>query len=349
MLNSLEYIEVDVDSRIPKYKQIVDAIIGAIANGQLKVGEKIPSINEVSEECLLSRDTVEKAYSQLKAQRIIESVKGKGYYVTRTDLSAKINVLFLINKLSTYKMLVFNTFVQTLGNRANVNLEIYHCEPSVFRQILSKKRDQFDQFVIMPHFKNEDLQHMGCTEDTLELIGQLPEDKLIILDRNIPDLMMNAGRIYQDFNEDIFNALSKGLDKLRNYSKVILAYPSKAVYPYPEGIVSGFKKFCYAHQFDFEVLDEIYEGMELQRKDLFIIIQEDDLVNLVKQVRDRNYQLGEDIGIISYNDTPLKELLGITVISTDFAKMGREAAQMILDGNRQVKKNDFNFIDRHSV
>ena len=69
----------------------------------------------------------------------------------------------------------------------------------------------------------------------------------------------------------------------------------------------------------------------------------------VKQVRDKDYQLGKDIGIISYNDTPLKELLGITVISTDFKKMGTLAAKMIVDKKISSVKNDFNFIDRNSA
>ncbi len=347
--SNIQYIQVDVDSRMPKYKQIVDAIVEAIGRGNMQMGDKIPSINEVSETCLLSRDTVEKAYSLLKARNIIESVKGKGYYVTRCDLSSKIRVLFLINKLSAYKMRIFNSFVGVLGTKGTVDLDIYHCEPSVFINILAQKLQQYDQFVIMPHFKNEKMQHMGCTEDILEVIKQIPEEKLIIMDRNLLSLSMKVGRIYQDFNDDIFNALSAGVEKVKNYRKIILVYPSKAVYPYPKGIITGFKKFCIKHEFDFEILDEIYDGMELQMKDLFITIEETDLVNLVKQVRDSHYKLGEDIGIISYNDTPLKELLGITVISTDFKKMGAEAARMILEDNRTAQKNDFNFIDRHSV
>ena len=103
------------------------------------------------------------------------------------------------------------------------------------------------------------------------------------------------------------------------------------------------------NKFDFEILDEIYDGMELQIKDLYVTISEEDLVSLVQQIRDRHYKLGEDIGIISYNDTPLKALLGITVISTDFQKMGKEAAKMILGNKRMQIKNDFNFIDRQSI
>jgi DNA-binding LacI/PurR family transcriptional regulator len=103
------------------------------------------------------------------------------------------------------------------------------------------------------------------------------------------------------------------------------------------------------HNFDYEVLNEIYDSMELQVKDLYIVIQESDLVNLVKQVRDKKYKLGHDIGIISYNDTPLKDLLGITVISTDFQKMGNAAAEMILSNQFSNIKNDFNFINRFSA
>ncbi|WP_238857733.1 GntR family transcriptional regulator [Poritiphilus flavus] len=346
---SIQHITVDVDSRIPKYRQIVDSLRDAIGKGFLQKGEKIPSINEVSEECLLSRDTVEKAYSILRQQNIIESVKGKGYYVARTDFSSKIKVLFLINKLSTYKMRIFNSFVATLGSKADVDLHIYHCEPSVFVAILSDKVTAYDQYVIMPHFKDESLQHMGCTDEILEVIRKIPEEKLIILDRNILSLSMKAGRIYQDFSEDIYNALTVGLDKIKNYRKVILVYPNKSVYPYPKGIITGFKKFCAEHILDYEILDEIYDSMELRTRDLFITIEESDLVNLVKQVRDRHYKLGEDIGIISYNETPLKELLGITVISTDFVKMGSEAAAMLLKDEKVIKKNDFNFIDRKSI
>ena len=348
-MKRLEYIEIDVNSRKPKYKQVMDSIISSINQEKLLMGERIPSINEVSEEYLLSRDTVEKAYGLLKEQNIIVSVKGKGYYISKTDLSIKLNVLFLLNKLSTYKMKIFNSFVTTLGTSANVDLDIYHCEPSLFNSILKRKKDQYNMYVIMPHFRNEHLQHMGCTDEILKTIQNIPSEKLIVIDRNLEELSKDVGRIYQDFTEDIYDSLHQGLKKIKNYKKIILVYPNKKVYPYPEGIVTGFKRFCIHNSFDFEILNTIYDGMELQLGDLYVIIEEVDLVNLVKQTRDRHYKLGEDIGIISYNDTPLKELLGITVISTDFAKMGSEAAQMILNKKRVSIKNDFNFIDRHSV
>jgi DNA-binding transcriptional regulator YhcF (GntR family) len=348
-LKKLDYIHINTESRIPKYKQVMDSVIRSIHNGNLNMGEKIPSINEFSEEYLLSRDTVEKAYGLLKEQKIITSVRGKGYYISKTDLSIKIKVLFLINKLSTYKMHIFNSFVDSLGTNAQVDLDIYHCEPLVFNKILENKKHLYDHYVIMPHFKNKNMQHMGCTDDILNAINSIQKRKLIILDRNLKSLPMEVGRIYQDFTQDIYNALTSGLEKLNRYKKIILVYPKKSIYPYPQGIVTGFKRFCVQYNLDYEILDEIYESMELQIKDLYITIEEADLVNLVKQSRDRHFKLGEDIGIISYNDTPLKELLGITVISTDFKKMGEDAAKMIINNSQSEIKNDFNFIDRFSV
>jgi len=342
-------IKINENSRIPKYKQIVDSIINDISKGKLLVGQKIPSINELSESCYLSRDTVEKAYKALKDQKVIISVKGKGYYTAKTDLISKINVFFLINKPSSYKMMIYNSFVNALGVNGHVSLFIYHCEESLFVRIIEKNIGAFDYYVIMPHFKNEKLGHTSSTDNVEKVIRSIPVDKLVIMDNNKLLLDGDYGAVYQDFEEDIYNALKEGFDRLSKYDKLILVYPDKSVHPYPRRILHGFRKFCAECKFDFEVLTEIYDDMELQSKDAYITIEEMDLVNLVRQVRKKELKLGEDIGIISYNDTPLKELLGITVISTDFKAMGETAAYLVLNDKRERVKNVFKYIERNSV
>ena len=72
---------IDESSTIPKYLQVVNAIISDIEEGILKHGQRIPSINETSEMYYLSRDTVEKAYKELRERGIINSVRGKGNYI----------------------------------------------------------------------------------------------------------------------------------------------------------------------------------------------------------------------------------------------------------------------------
>jgi DNA-binding transcriptional regulator YhcF (GntR family) len=348
-MNIIKTIKIDEDSRLPKYKQIVDFFIFNISNGSLKMNEKIPSINIFSEEFYLSRDTVEKAYNILKERKLISSVRGKGYYITGTKLISKLNIIFFINKLSSYKMKIFNSFVNSIGVNSNTDLLIYHCDETLFLNLLEKHKGAYDYYVIMPHFKTENLRHVSYTDKVAEAIKRLPREKLIILD-NMKLLMEGKIiEIYQDFENDIYNALKEGLAKIVTYKKLILIYPEKAVYPYPKRILIGFRKFCVEYSINFEILNEIYDDMTLKKSDLFITIEESDLVNLVKQIRDGEYILGKDIGIISYNDTPLKELLGITVISTDFKVMGETAAKMILNSETGKVKIPFNFIDRQSM
>ncbi len=345
----LEYIQINENSRIPKYKQIVDSIISNISKGKLQMDDKIPSINQLSEEYYLSRDTVEKAYNILKEKKVITSTRGKGYYITKTRLISKLNVFFLINKLSSYKLRIYNSFVNSIGNNAHTDLHIYHCDEDLFLNLLKKNVGAYDYYVIMPHFKTEDLIHISFTDKVLKEVKKLPKDKLVIMDNNNMETEGDIIEIYQDFQEDIYEALKEGELKIKKYANLVLAYPKSSMYPYPKRILRGFQKFCVEFNFAFEIIEEIYEDMILKKGDLFITIEESDLVNLVKQIRATDLEIGKDIGVISYNDTPLKELLGITVLSTDFVKMGESAAEMILNNKKGKIKNPFNFIDRNSI
>jgi DNA-binding transcriptional regulator YhcF (GntR family) len=344
----LKQLQINSESRMPKYRQIVNSIIEEIEKGTLKVGQRIPSINEISEEYYLSRDTVEKAYNHLKEKKIIVSAKGKGYYVARAVIASQYHVLFLMNKLSSYKLKIYNSFVNSIGTHASVDLKVYHCDENLFLNELQENYGAYDYYVVMPHFKDENLLHKTATREVYEALRNIPEDKLILIDNIIPELKPLAA-VYQDFKMDIYEALSEGAQYLRAYDKLVLVYPKKALYPYPMRILQGFQKFCTDFNFSFEILDEVDSDMELHPKDAYIIIEENDLVSLVKQIRDKRLELGTDVGVISYNDTPLKDLLGITVISTDFEAMGETAAYMIQSRKKEVVKNAFRFINRNSV
>jgi DNA-binding transcriptional regulator YhcF (GntR family) len=349
MLVTKTLIRLDGNSRIPKYLQIAHSIIEDIETQQLAVGDKIPSINEISEEYYLSRDTVEKAYNQLKEKKIIVSVKGKGYYVARNISNKKEKVLFLMNKLSNYKLRIYNSFIDSMGSSAQVDLQVYHCDPKILLTVLEENMGVYDHLVVMPHFKDSNKSHYNVDAKVMDVLKKYPPEKLLIMDNYLAEFDGEVASIYQDFKRDIYNALCEGIFQLQNYQKLILVYPHTTVYPYPKEIKQGFKKFCKDFEFDHEILETVYADMELKPGDVYVVIEENDLVNLVKQVREQDFVLGTDIGIISYNDTPLKELLGITVVSTDFRLMGETAAYMIRKQKKESVKNVFNFINRGSV
>lgn len=336
-------LDISPEKKVPMYMQIVDSITDAIRRGNYKMGDRIYSINELSNEYFLARDTVQKAYNILHERGVITSVKGKGYYVNNTNLDVAYKVLLLFSKISNYKKQIYNSFVNTLGKNAVVDIKIHHFNAVLFREHIQNNISNYDYFVVMPHFYDD-------PADALGTIKTIPQDKLIILDKNIPLSDLNSASVYQDFQNDIVGALEQGLDLLSKYNKLYLVFPGNGKYS-PE-IIQGFRKFCMQNDFKNEVLDEINPGTtEVNSGEAYIVIEESDLCNLIKLSREKNLQIGKEVGIISYNDSPLKEILldGITVITTDHIKMGETAARLILDNSKEKIKNPFVLIRRGSL
>ena len=334
--------EIDSDKKTPKYQQIINSIADSIKHGKLKKGDKIFSINELSNEFFLSRDTVQKAYKLLEETHIIVPVKGKGFYVNRTDITKHYRVLLLFNKMSNYKKQVYNSFINEMADKATVDLKIYHCDTEMFLSILNANLHEYDYYIIMPHF----YEH---AEEAYEAIAEIPNEKLLILDKDIEHSVPGYAAVYQDFRNDIVAALESALPLLKKYRKLILVFP--AITRYPSEILIGFRIFCMQYNFPFSIVPEINNHTDPQPHEAYIVIEETDLVNLIKKCRAKKLCIGKNLGIISYNETPLKEILldGITVISTDHAKMGETAARLILENRKEKIKNSFSLIVRKSL
>ena len=75
--------------------------------------------------------------------------------------------------------------------------------------------------------------------------------------------------------------------------------------------------------------------------EVYIVVRDNDLADALKQADRQQLVAGRDIGIISYNDTPLKEILagGITTLSTDFSQMGKTMATLIEQRAIQTLEN----------
>src|SRR6187402_2518781 len=114
-MNIYQLIQLDERSVTPKYLQLAHSIIFAIENGKLGENYPLPSINDLSYELDISRDTAEKSYKYLKQVGVIVSVPGKGYFIKKTDIQARLKVFLLFNKLSAHKKIVYDAFVAKLG------------------------------------------------------------------------------------------------------------------------------------------------------------------------------------------------------------------------------------------
>jgi DNA-binding transcriptional regulator YhcF (GntR family) len=340
MSKSTYYPKLNPNDKVPKYKQIIQSIIDDIEKGVLQKNQLLPSISEISEEQYLARDTVEKAYRELKERGYIMSVQGKGFYVTGND-DKKIKILLVFNKLSPYKKIIYYAFLNTLGDKARVDLHIHHYSALLFKEIIENNLGKYNYYVIMPHFFHE-----IDKVDYMKIINQIPAEELVLLDKDLLGLESEYLAVYQDFEKDIFSALESATDLLDKYPQMTLVFPSEENYP-PE-IVKGFRRFCQVYNKSFSIIESAYNEV-LYPGTAYIVVEENDLAELVKKVRQSSYLLGREIGVMSFNDTTLKELLSITVITTDFETMGRMAAALLLEKKRIKVKNNFSMIRRSSL
>ncbi len=65
----------------PLYRQIVDEIEDMIASGELKEGEKLPTVRELALSLSVNPNTVARAYRELEREGFIETFTGKGTFV----------------------------------------------------------------------------------------------------------------------------------------------------------------------------------------------------------------------------------------------------------------------------
>ena len=120
-----QHLHFDYYSATPKYLQLVNEIIKAVNEGKVAKDEILPSINEMSFEFEISRDTAEKGYKHLKDLGILGSVPGKGYFIKNIDIQQKLKVFLLFNKLSAHKKIIYDSFADALGGSASIDFYIY--------------------------------------------------------------------------------------------------------------------------------------------------------------------------------------------------------------------------------
>jgi len=73
---------IDARSSTPIYEQIINAVKESIIKGILLPGDKLPSVRELASMLTTNPNTVSKAYSELERMKIIETLRGRGTFVS---------------------------------------------------------------------------------------------------------------------------------------------------------------------------------------------------------------------------------------------------------------------------
>lgn len=328
-----EIYHINPKSEIPKFRQVVNNINAAIAQNILNYGDVLPSVNQFCEETKLSRDTIFKSYQLLKLQGVIDSVPNKGYYVAKEIR----RVFLLLDTFKAYKEVMYHSFTSSLPSNYIVDVQFHHYNPNIFQKLVQDSVGQYSSYVIMP-FNNAKIK---------EALTQIPKDNLLIIDW---DVFKNktTNVISQNFGVAFEDSLQQALPHISSYKTICLVYPNYT--NHPEVIKNYFNTFCNNNGFESEIITGSND-FEVQRDAVYISVSERSLGYLLSECKSNNFEIGRDLGIISYNETPMKEFIGkgISVISTDFKLMGKKAAEFVLGATGIQEIIPTIFIKRQSI
>ncbi|MDV3307845.1 MAG: GntR family transcriptional regulator [Cyclobacteriaceae bacterium] len=337
----IDEINIDNLSATPKYMQVAKAILKAVYEERIKKNETLPSINELSFSLDISRDTVEKSYRHLKQRGIIGSVPGKGFFVKSNEMHKRYKVLLLLNKLSEHKKVMYDALLETFDGNAEVDIYVYNNDFTTFKKIILNRLEDYSHFVVTALFS-------GRAEDAGEVMSLIPRDKLIVVDKLVPGLPDCYAAVYENFESDIYNALTRMLDRVSSYQRLKVIFPDSSYYP-PE-IIRGIRKFAADHRFRLVVTPTL-ERAGVDQGDLVITVRDKDLMALVDYIMNTELKPGKDVGIISYNESPCKKYIlgGIATVSTNFRFIGEQAARLIMEGAREQVAAPFEIHVRASL
>lgn len=307
---------------LPKYRRIVQEVIGQIQDDSLQKGDTLPSINQVCEEQSVSRDTVLKAYDVLEERGVIEPVHGKGFYVRVNEYRDTVQTFVLFDQMSDYKEIVYQGMQDTTGSDAELDLFFHHRDRDEFRRLIEEAAGSYQYYIVMPP--------TNPGEAVYDALRTLNEQRVLVMDVPLDPDRFHGAYICQNFREQFRDALEQGRPSIESYEQFTLVFPADDRHPVE--IKDTFRAFCADHDISGSVVPSLRDH-QIQTNQAYLVIEDQDLVRFVKHVTSQGLVPGRDIGLMSYNDTPFKEIIedGITVISTDFRAMGKLAGQQVLD------------------
>jgi DNA-binding transcriptional regulator YhcF (GntR family) len=329
----------DAASETPKYKQIMAGVGEAIRTGRLQKGDALPSINEAASIHSLARDTVVKAYNRLKEMGLLESAHGKGFRIATDHYSTAVRVFVLFDTFTPYKETLYEAMRAAAGGQVEFDIYFHHFNPAVFVKLLTGARGKYSMFVVMP-FPDPAVR---------EALAGWDQDKLLLLDIDVDYFGRRCAAVLQDHDTELERALEAASDRILTYKSCVLVFPEDK--HHPQCIKPAVRRFCRRHGIEHRIVQTLREET-IAAGHVYFVIEDTDLVALVKAAQKGRLKIGKEVGILSYNDTPMKEVVlhGISVVSVDFAEMGRQAVAQILSPKTLSEiLEPTRFIARHSL
>ena len=99
----------------PIYLQMADRIHRQIVSNELRTGEKLPSVREMALTYSVNPNTIQRTYSELEREGIVETKRGQGTFVTEQED----RLVQLRERLKQEQILMFVQVMQEMGYRSD--------------------------------------------------------------------------------------------------------------------------------------------------------------------------------------------------------------------------------------
>jgi GntR family transcriptional regulator len=80
----------DSSSGVPFYRQIIDQVLLAVADGRLKAGSQLPTVRQLAVDLSVNLNTVAKAYREMEIRGIVQTQQGTGTFIAARTGEAKV-------------------------------------------------------------------------------------------------------------------------------------------------------------------------------------------------------------------------------------------------------------------
>jgi DNA-binding LacI/PurR family transcriptional regulator len=319
MPDIFELIRTEQQGCRSKKDGIVAGILVAIDHRVISKGDPLPSVNKMIRRLGVARMTVVKALNILKERGIIVAEDKVGYFVKNVNIKRELKVFLFLTGFYSYHEVLYNSITEGINDPGiSIDLYFHHCNPRIFKSVLTENLGSYGLYLITG-FENPQVR---------SLLKRVPHKKLLQIIR--PPLLDGVSFISQDFYAGLKKSLENLKDCLAKYEEFILIFPSGT--SHPGEIKAAFTGFCAENGIPHRVEGKLSREF-IEKGCAFWVIEDSDLITLIKTVEETGLQLGKELGILSYNETPMKKIIrnGITVVSADFEKMGRSISRFILN------------------
>lgn len=307
-------MSLEFNNKNTKVQQLTDFIQKSIVSHELNIGDKLPSINQLSQQFHLSRDTVFKAFTLLKEKGVIDSVHGKNYYVASRDKK----IFLLLDEYTPFKEVLYNRLRRNLPDGYDIDLWFHQYNEQLFDQIIGNAAGMFDRYLVM-NYHNERMS---------ESLAKIDKKKLLLLD--FGKFNKNGySYVCQDFDYALYYALRTIKSRIAKYKMFYFVFNKN--HKHPRSSKDFFGKFCRENDVPYEIIEEFTDEMEVTANAFYLVIKQEDVVKIIKKGKQQQFKTGRDYGLLAYNENPLYEVIenGIASIGIDWKKVGDLAVDFI--------------------